>query len=408
MISLKTELVYCIILSFLLLSCGNDNGEQIVYQKVKFQFSPSSEGGRTQVNAQPERVLLTIESKEGEVVLQDETILLASFGNSFVSTPIELPIGQYSLTSFIVIDELNQVMYVAPLEGSVKAYLVAEALPLQFSVAQEEATIVIPEVVPIFTESNPVDYGYTLLGFSVVDIFNLNMAVISDADSSHIPTEISVMGYNSDDEEIVQTIVGTSGTKSIQVDLLSEIEYYTFEVNKTGYHPVHYSFDTDDLVELSDFPIIVSSIEETVAIQISELFKGSNPTPQQIFIYLPIDGCQGSIRIDFGSIKVNSLSIYVEAAHDNGMHVFGELSETLTNGIHQIGSISASENICQTLAAEENIIVSKVLFSTLASRNLEFYTTWNEAMNQWVSVDQVIYSSSSPDPLFHETYDLNN
>ncbi|MEP5611103.1 MAG: hypothetical protein ABJP45_02580 [Cyclobacteriaceae bacterium] len=406
------KLIYSsIVASLCLLSCGtDDSGDQTIHQKVRFEFNASTSGGRTASDPQPERILISIEDAAGGVVLTDQSILLTSFGSSFISTSIELPVGEYNLTSFIVIDDQDQVIYVTPTEGSEKAYLVSDPLPLQFSVTEDEVTNVIPEILPIFEESDPVEYGYgfTVFGLSVVELFDLNMAVVLDTDSTLVSAEVLVTGYNSDNQVMLETVFETNETESVPIELLADLEYYTFSVEGNAYHPINYLYNTTELKEELDFPITISSIQETAIVEVSELFLSNSPNPTAIVIYLPLDGCSESIRIDLAGRTINSVALSVDASYGNSSDTIGELSTTLPNGSYQIGSMQSPEDICQTYSNEEDLTIGKVILATYAQRELEFYATWDESASKWLAVEQIIYSTLDEELIFHETYELND
>ena len=82
-------------------------------------------------------VMLTVINGLGEPVLEDELIPLYKFGNDFISERVELKVGRYQLTRFLVINPDGEVIYAAPIEGSPKAYLVNDPLPVGFSILPE-------------------------------------------------------------------------------------------------------------------------------------------------------------------------------------------------------------------------------------------------------------------------------
>lgn len=112
-------------------------------------------------------ILVTIVSVNGDVILEDEMIPLYSFGSGFVSEKIELKTGEYLLEKFMVIGPYGDVVYAAPLEGSPKAYLVNDPLPIEFGIRPEQVSHISPEVLPV-GNSNPGEFGYASFSFNVV------------------------------------------------------------------------------------------------------------------------------------------------------------------------------------------------------------------------------------------------
>lgn len=404
------KLLFHSLLQAVLFSCSNDDSNQVVYQEVKFELGSTNQAGRISTEIEPNRILISLEDSEGTEILSDESILLTSFGNSYVSASIELPIGDFRLTSFIVIDEFDQAIYVTPMEGSAKAYLVTNPLPIEFSVTEEEITTVTPEVLSLFEEvdPDPSEYGYGVFSFNVVDIFTIETAAILDSDSSYISTSISVTGYDTNDEIILETVVNTESEASTPLDLLSGLEYYTFEVNETGYHSLSYSYQTTDLKNLSDFPIFLSSTTETIAIEVSDVFTGSSD--QSVFIYFSTDGCKKNVRIDFGGIETSDFQ-FIESLHST----LDEESNRLTDvyystsdlGSYIWGSSQNPEDLCESYPVEDLQIFKSVAFE-YGYRRLGFYTAWNVETGLWTAEQVVLNSLDHNEVLFHEVYNLND
>ncbi len=108
-----------------------------------------------------------MKNENGEVVLNDEQIELYNFGGHWVTKNIKLKVGSYELTRFLVIDPLGNVLYAAPIEGSPKAYLVNDPLPVQFVILTNQVTRVTPEVLPVAQEP-PEEFGYVTFSYTIV------------------------------------------------------------------------------------------------------------------------------------------------------------------------------------------------------------------------------------------------
>ena len=145
--------------------------------KVDFSISLSEDDMKKSVNEDGEsdiiapdfgwHLLVSIYSVDGSVVMEDEIIPLYGFGSGYVSEKIELKVGEYFLEKFMVIGPYGDVIYAAPLEGSPKAHLVNDPLPIEFMVHPEQVSHVSPEVL-LVGNSNPGEFGYASFSFSVV------------------------------------------------------------------------------------------------------------------------------------------------------------------------------------------------------------------------------------------------
>lgn len=121
-------------------------------------------------------IIVTIINNEGAEVYSQEQLPLINMNGSFITHPISLLVGDYTVTEFIVVDEDGNALYIAPLEGSSKAYLVDDPIPIEFSVSKDEVLKLLPEV--LSTENAiPEDFGYTTFSFEVVETFDFLIGV---------------------------------------------------------------------------------------------------------------------------------------------------------------------------------------------------------------------------------------
>ena len=146
-------------------------------QKGKVEFSMSADDGLksfSETSADTSDVyyswhlMISVMNENGEYVFEDEIIPLLSFGNEFITRKIELETGKYKLTKFLVINPEGKVIYAAPLEGSPRAHLVNDPLPLDFTIRPEQTTKVMPQVLVVL-DYPPSDFGYAAFGFQIVN-----------------------------------------------------------------------------------------------------------------------------------------------------------------------------------------------------------------------------------------------
>jgi len=113
------------------------------------------------------QLLLSVTGVNGEIIFEDELFPLYPFGGGYVTEQIRIKAGEFYLEKFMVISPQGKVIFASPLEGSPRAYLVNDPLPLYFSVSPGETTKLSPEVLPVegFT---PSDFGYASFMVQVV------------------------------------------------------------------------------------------------------------------------------------------------------------------------------------------------------------------------------------------------
>jgi len=83
---------------------------------------------------------------------------------------LEMDAGDYYLTSFMLVNTDNEVVFIAPIEDSDQAQFVSTPLPLWFSVFENEYTTVNPEVIDVRRcGCGAESFGYVAFGFNIID-----------------------------------------------------------------------------------------------------------------------------------------------------------------------------------------------------------------------------------------------
>ena len=127
-----------LILSTSLCSCS-ESDDQISMGIVGFSVSSAKHNtiGRQQTEDQPTSLIFSIKNENDELVFDQQTMPLISIGEHFIAQSIELPVGNYYLTEFILVNDSGEAKYIAPIEGSEKARFSHTPLPLLFTVLPE-------------------------------------------------------------------------------------------------------------------------------------------------------------------------------------------------------------------------------------------------------------------------------
>ena len=155
------------VLSLLLLSCHQE--EKINPNTGIATFSLHEKeriNGRADGSSIPSFVLLNIQASNG-IELKEIKLNLFSFGASFLTENLELPMGSYYLTEFVVYDASNKPIYVTPKTDSEMEKFVSASLPIEFSI-NPNGTSVTTQVISVLADDEPQRFGYTnfLLGLT--------------------------------------------------------------------------------------------------------------------------------------------------------------------------------------------------------------------------------------------------
>jgi hypothetical protein len=118
--------------------------------------------------------LVTIIGENGDILYDKEHLPLYAFGSQYTTQSLKIPLGEYRLTEFMLIDDLGTVLWATPKEGSRLAHLVRHPLPIPFHITPDETTSVDVQVIRT-GDHPPADFGYVNFDIGFVDRFCLKV-----------------------------------------------------------------------------------------------------------------------------------------------------------------------------------------------------------------------------------------
>lgn len=238
---LALNLLFIFSLSFY--SCQKEVNEKNQKQGiVQFEFSvgSSSKAGIQKASKRdssqvqtPAILVITIKNAAGDLIYNKESIELLNMNGSFISKPISLLTGGYTLEEFFVADINGNIIYASPLKGSKLAYLVNQPLPIGFSVQKEEVVKLVPEVLSV-QNSTPEDFGYTTFSFNVVNTFDFLVGVfVYNETIQNFELTTATLTISADNKDILLDSLNAITTK---VTLPDNHTSYILTVKKDGYN----------------------------------------------------------------------------------------------------------------------------------------------------------------------------
>ena len=235
------KVIFLVIFTLLVIpSCVHLPSEEIGL--VRFQVSTGEQMRSLYAIEDAHSLIVSIEDSEGGVVYDMKNILLYKMGEGFISETLALEVGEYRLTEFLVLDDQGQVIFATPIEGSEKAYLVDDPLPIEFSVCKDEVTKVTPEVLD--TEGAiPEDFGYSGFSFEVVETFVFLVSVFVATETGMELTE-SQLSVTSGVEVLYS---GSLGAETNVIEVRDGYVMYNLKVEKDGYESYEQSFSNEEL-----------------------------------------------------------------------------------------------------------------------------------------------------------------
>lgn len=118
--------------------------------------------------------LITITGENGEVIYDKEYLPIYQFGDAYTTRSLELPLGGYLLTEFMLVDSSGVVIWATPKAGSPLAHLVNQPLPIPFFISAQQTTSLAVEVIRV-RDYPPADFGYVNFHIGFVDRFCLKV-----------------------------------------------------------------------------------------------------------------------------------------------------------------------------------------------------------------------------------------
>lgn len=218
--------------------CEQDDVTAIKRGSVSLSFTDQAvPSGRTQ-STTPAAVFITIRDNENNSVV-NKKLDLVSFGSSLVTESVDLFVGAYQITSFIILDSDDNALYATPVEGSEKAPLVQNPLPIDFQVKENENVLIRPEVLSVSNDDTPSAFGYVQFSFDVVTRETIPVGVkvelkIGQHAYLDVNTQVKVTGYNQNNEAVWSQNYDYNGPYSNMLQVRKGFYRYAIEVSHFG------------------------------------------------------------------------------------------------------------------------------------------------------------------------------
>lgn len=245
------------LISILLVSCeketfdNNDNTKGEINFSFKMPESTLNSLKNADSIADVSFVTVTITDITGKNVIDFLTFDLLKMNGEYISKPIALPSGQYSITDFLISDKDKNVIYATPKSISKLAYLVKQPLPIDFVVQKDVVLELAPEVLKV--ESSPADFGYLTFRFIPVETINVLMCVfVYDESLKNFISTTANLTLTSDSSVRKISLDNKTNTITIKTDAKS----YKIEIDKEGYKTWEQTYSVDELKNING-PLMV-------------------------------------------------------------------------------------------------------------------------------------------------------
>ncbi|HYC87067.1 MAG TPA: hypothetical protein VEB86_17660 [Chryseosolibacter sp.] len=238
----RVRFYFAAFILLLAFSCDREEVEPKKQGHASFSFaSEAGSNGRASTGSTPAFILLSVENASGTLVLENEKLPLVEFGSEYVTESLVLETGSHRVLAFIVLDEDSKAIYATPKEGSEKADLVDNALPIHFLVSPEQSTTVTPQVIAVGNTDTPEQFGYASFGFDVVNPATMDVRVkvelrIGDVTYLDVSSTVVVSGFDAENVKQWSQEFSYDGQFGNDLSVKAGYHHYSFEVQQWGAH----------------------------------------------------------------------------------------------------------------------------------------------------------------------------
>ncbi len=245
--------LFCAIIILLIIGCKEDNND-LTNVDYTFTFSLQNANGRLSSDYSVKSILVSVTDNNGNEIYKLKELKVYNFDGEYISEPISLIPGSYSVTDFLVIDKNQNVVYVTPKSGAPLAYLVENPLPVNFNIIDDQVNKINLEVIDI-VDGSPNDFGYNTFSFSIVETFDFLTAVfVYDEVIKNFKLTSANITVTSGEDTLFSKSISDS-TNSIL--LKSGLFEYKISVKKEGFPAWEGDFTEEDLSAYANLPLMI-------------------------------------------------------------------------------------------------------------------------------------------------------
>ena len=249
------------LLLFLAVSCSKDDAVKKPDEgKVEFSIlSSETSGGRSKAL---QALIVTIKDASGKVIHDRKKLQLIKFGEEYLSEPISLTIGDFTLTEFLVVDENNAAIYACPIAGSPMAYLVKDPLPINIKVVKDQVTKITPQLIKI-DGATAIDFGYVTFGLDIVKTFKFSVGIFTYNTTSH---NFELANANVSVYSPTAEVLFNKDLTAITNEVTVKDDYSTYKIKviKNGYQSYEKIFTLTELKAFVSTPLMITLLTQSL------------------------------------------------------------------------------------------------------------------------------------------------
>lgn len=287
------RLSYVLLFSLFIYGCSQEKDSVELIGEVQFDLQSIAESSNGRISeaslSDADAILLTIENGDGSSTDYSlKELDLYEIDGIFISQKIALPIGDYSITEFLIIDSDDNIIHITPLEGSSQAQNVLEPLPIGFAITTDAITAIQIEVISVESLSLE-DFGLVGFDLSQVNLFNFMINVSERGDlESLLSAELTI---TSDSYTFSKELLAVANNAVFIKDGFSS---YDLSISKEGYQVFTTTISRDSLFQHGVAPLSIELVTSDTEGNVQERLDGGE---HPISIYnsgIPLEDLDGA------------------------------------------------------------------------------------------------------------------
>jgi hypothetical protein len=325
------------LLAFMLQTCMLTEPNDSAPGKVRFTFelkSANSANEHMTLPVLPEGIslLATIQTSDGEPMLELEKLNFYKENDHYVTQSLEFIPGDYVLTDLLLVDEMSDALFAIPQKGSALDGQVKQALDFSFTVPENAETTLRGELIHTLRWQAS-DFGYS--SFNVQQCKKQTLKVIAGLSENGEFTPTTATAFIWKGNDTLKTISLSPGVNEITFQAAPG-NTYTLVVIKDGFARFVKKFTFAALQIQRTKPPIVATLVPALTFIATPGPGESMGTQFDNTVWVEIDGFQGNISIDWGDGTVVDylVSDYPEKRHNYADR--GRYYISVTGDLHRI------------------------------------------------------------------------
>lgn len=233
------KIIVSLLAAVAVIGCNQDDTPVSEAGNVSFVVNGSGLGAGRAAGLTPEKVVVSVEDKDGKVIIDNKVFDLASTDQGYATEVLPFTKGEYRVTKYLVISA-STAAYATPRIGAEKASLIDKPLPLDFTVESSKDNQVAPVIIGISSQDDPQlfgynDFGYDLPGsqewFSVRVKLELTLGGIY---YPNIDAKFIIKGFDSENAIAWYHEYEYTGPEANDFPIKDGFHHYTIEASKWG------------------------------------------------------------------------------------------------------------------------------------------------------------------------------